>query len=117
MGLFDKIKTAVTSAADELKVAYEEAKGMELYALCDAMKELKLLDKKMLSYRQALDEKLDVMSDEELDEFYKYAKKAGSFLKEHPAKDAVEDILVKRHIYLRQNDGTIVKNSAYKWFK
>ena len=117
MGLFDKIKTVVVNAAEGFKADYDEAKEMDLYALCDAMKAMKLLDKKLLGYRQALHDRCDVMEDDELEEFYKYIKKSGSLLKEHPGKEAVEDVLVSRNMYVRHNDGSITKNSAYKWFK
>ena len=60
---------------------------------------------------------LRMMDDEQLEEFYKAIKKAGSFLKEHPAQDAVETVLVERRMYLRNDNGTITKNHAYKWFK
>ncbi|MBQ8564037.1 MAG: hypothetical protein IJ443_09155 [Firmicutes bacterium] len=117
MGLFDKIKGAVENTAGNFKEGYDEAAAMDLYELCDELKELGMLDPKMLSYRTALSEKCKVLSDDEIEEFYKFVKKAGSLLKQHPAQKVVEDVLVTRKLYIRQDDGTVVKNSAAKWFK
>ena len=117
MGLFDKVKDAVVNAAEGFKADYEEAMSLDIYAQCDAMKAMKLFDKKLLGYRQALHDKCETMEDDQLEEFYKYIKKAGSFLKEHPGKEVVETVLVDRNMYIREKDGTIVKNRAYKWFK
>ena len=117
MGLFDKIKSAAENAAGNLKEGYDEAAAMNLDELCDNMKELGMLDPKMLSYRTALADKCRVLDNDEMEEFYKKIKKAGSFLKQHPAQKVVEDILVDRKIYIRRDDGTLEKNSALKWFK
>ena len=117
MGLFDKLKNAVENAVGGFEEAYEAASAMELEALCDAMKEMGKLDPKILAYRQALSDKCAMMSDNQLEEFYQFIKKAGSFLKEHPGKDAVEKVLVDRRMYLRNEDGTIQKNHAYKLFR
>ena len=85
MRLFDKIKSAVMNAADNAKAVYEEAAAMDLESLCAAMKELKLIDPKLIAYRAALNNKLDAMSDQQLDAFYGWIKKQGSILKKHPA--------------------------------
>ena len=117
MGLFDKIKGAVENAVSGFEEAYEEAASLELEALCDAMKEMGKLDPKILAYRRALSEKCERMTNDQLEEFYQYIKKAGSFLKAHPGKDPVEKILVDREMYIRNEDGTLSKNGAMKWFK
>lgn len=117
MGLFDKLKTTVTNAVEGFNADFEEAAVLEVHALCDALKEMKLLDKKKLGYVQALNNKCEVMSDDELEDIYMYIKKTSSFLVEHPGRDTVEDELVKRNMYCRNDDGTITKNSAHKWFK
>ena len=115
MGLFDKIKNTVMGAANDVKNAYLEAQAMGLEMLCEAMKDLKRMDPKLLGYRQALNEKCQAMTDDELEEFYAYIKKQGNILKAHPGKEAVESVLVDRNIYVRDEDGTLTKN--FRLFK
>ena len=117
MGLFDKIKDAVQNKAEEFKNDYNEAAQMSLEELIEAMKGLSKLDPKCMSYRAAFTEKCNILSDSQMEELYAYVKKAGSLLKKHPAQDAVEDVLVRRKLYIRQEDGTIVKNSGFNLFK
>ena len=115
MGLFDKIKGAVMGAANDVKAAYHEASLMSLESLCEAMKDLKRMDPKMLGCRQALSEKCQAMTDDQLEEFYAYIKKLGTILKAHPGREAVENVLVERNIYIRNEDGTLSKN--FRLFK
>ena len=110
MGLFDKIKGAVGNLVEGFEEAYNEAAAMDLESLCDAMKEMSKLDPKLMAYRKALADKCRQMSNDALEAFYAYIKKAGSLLKEHPGKDAVEDVLVERRLYVRNDDGTVSKN-------
>ena len=115
MGLFDKIKSAVMNAADNAKAVYEEAAAMDLESLCAAMKELKLIDPKLIAYRAALNNKLDAMSDQQLDQFYGWIKKQGNILKKHPGQETVENELVRRNMYVRdEEDGTISRNMSYR---
>ena len=117
MGLFDKIKGAVMNTADEVKAAYTNASAMGLEQLCLTMMDMKKLDPKMLAYQRALQEKCDVMSDEELEQFYAYIKKQGGILKTHPGQKTVEDVLVRKNLYTRNEDGTLTKNSSFRFFK
>ena len=117
MGLFDKIKGAVMNTADEVKAAYANASTMGLEQLCLTMMDMKKLDPKMLAYQRALQEKCDVMSDEELEQFYTYIKKQGGILKTHPGQKTVEDVLVRKNLYTRDEDGTLTKNSSFRFFK
>ena len=111
MGLFDKIKGAVMNAADDVKIAYTNASAMGLEQLCLTMMDIKKLDPKMLGYQRALQEKCETMPDEDLDRFYSYIKKQGGIFKTHPGQETVENILVKRNIYSRDEDGTLTKNT------
>ena len=115
MGLFDKIKNTVVGAANDIKTAYTEASYMSIEMLCESMKDLKRMDPKLLGYRQALSEKCHAMTEDQLEEFYTYIKKQGTILKAHPGKEAVENVLVERHIYIRNEDGTLSKN--FRLFK
>ena len=117
MGLFDKVKSAVTNAVEGFNADFEEAAALEVHALCDSLKEMKLFDKKKLGYVQALNNKCAGMNDDELEEIYTYVRKTSSLLLDHPGKETIEDELVRRNMYCRNDDGTITKNSAYKWFK
>ena len=117
MGLFDKLKGAVMDAAQDMKGAYEEAMLMDLNMLCDAVADMSKLDPKLLAYRGAVNEKCNALSDEEIEDFYKDVKKMGTLFKKHPMQEMVEANLVERNMYVRQEDGSVVKNSAYKWFK
>ena len=117
MGLFDKLKGAVQDMAEDMKGAYEEAMLMDLHMLCDAVADMSKLDPKLLAYRGAINEKCNALSDEEVEEFYKEVKKMGSLFKRHPMQEMVEANLVERNMYVRQEDGTVVKNSMYKLFK
>ena len=111
MGLFDKIKGAVGNLVEGFEEAYNEANAMDLETLCSAMKDMGKLDPKLMAYRKALADQCRRMNNDALEEFYAYIKKAGSLLKEHPGKDAVEDVLVERRLYIRNEDGTVTKNS------
>ena len=113
MGLFDKLKGAVENLAQEIEVAT----AMDLRELADVMKETKLLDPKMMAYKPVFKDKCEKLEDDEIEEFYKEIKKAGSFFKTHPGKEVVEEVLVERRMYVRNDDGTITKNTAYKWFR
>ena len=115
MGLFDKIKNTVMGAANDVKNAYDQAMAMDLETLCDVMKDLKRMDPKLLGCRQALSEKCRQLTDDQLEEFYAYIKKLGTILKAHPGREAVENVLVERHIYVRNEDGTLSKN--FRLFK
>ena len=115
MGVFDKIKGAVVNAAGNAKAVYEQAAAMDLESLCAAMKELKLIDPKLIAYRAALNNKLDAMSDQQLDQFYGWIKKQGNILKKHPGQETVENELVRRNMYVRdEEDGTISRNTFYR---
>ena len=117
MGLFDKIKGAVMNTADEVKAAYTNASAMGLEQLCLTMMDMKKLDPKMLAYKSALQEKCNAMSDEELEQFYAYIKKQGGILKTHPGQSTVEEVLVRKNLYTRNEDGTLTKNSKLRFFK
>ena len=117
MGLFDNIKKAVQNAASDLQAAQAQADALDLYTLCDMLKDLKKLDPRNLVYRQAIKDKCSVLPDDDLEAFYARIKKAGTIFKQHPAQSAVEDVLVEKNMYVRHEDGTISKNSACKWFK
>ena len=117
MGLFDKIKGAVVNVASDVKQGYAEASAMGLEQLCLTMMDMKKLDPKMLAYQRALQEKCDVMSDEELEQFYTYIKKQGGILKTHPGQSVVEDVLVRKNLYTRDEDGTLTKNMKLRFFK
>ena len=117
MGLFDKIKGAVMNTADEVKAAYTNASAMGLEQLCLTMMDMKKLDPKMLAYKGALQEKCNAMSDEELEQFYTYIKKQGGILKTHPGQKTVEDVLVRKNLYTRNEDGTLTKNMKLRFFK
>ena len=115
MGLFDKIKNAVKNAAGDAKAVYEEAEAMDLESLCAAMKELKMLDPKMIAYRAALNVKCGAMADQQLEEFYFWIQKQGNILKRHPGQETVENELVRREMYLRDEEtGTLNKNHSYR---
>ena len=117
MGFFDNIKKAVQNAANDLQAAQAQADAMDLDALCNVLKDLKKLDPKMLAYKGVLQEKCDAMSDEELEQFYAYIKKQGGILKTHPGQKTVEDVLVRKNLYTRDEDGTLTKNSSFRFFK
>ena len=110
MGLFDKIKNTVMGAANDVKNAYHEAMAMGPEMLCEAMKDLKRIDPRLLGYRQALSEKCEAMNDNDLEEFYAYVKKQGNLFKTHPGTEVVENVLVDRNIYVRDEDGTVTRN-------
>ena len=115
MGLFDKIKGAVMNAANDAKAVYEEAEAMDLESLCAAMKELKMIDPKLLAYRAALNVKCGAMSDQQLEEFYGWIKKQGNILKRHPGQETVENELVRRDMYIRDEEtGTLSRNLSYR---
>ena len=115
MGLFANIKNKVMGAANDMKSAYDQAMVMDLETLCDVMTDLKRMDPKLLGCRQALSEKCQAMTDDELEELYAYIKKLGTILKAHPGREAVENVLVERNIYIRNEDGTLSKN--FRLFK
>ena len=117
MGLFDKIKTAAQNAVGDAQEGYQDAMAMNLHDLVDAMKDMGKLDPKIMVYRTVLREKCGVLSDEKLEDFYQEIKKQGTFLKQHPAQKAIEDVLVHRDLYIRNEDGTITKNSRISFFK
>ena len=110
MGLFDKIKSAVKNAAGDMKAAYEEASAMDLETLCAAMMDMKKLDPKLMMFRKALQDKCAAMTDAQLEQFYAWLKKQGGILKTHPGQETVENILVERNLYTRDEDGTLSKN-------
>ena len=117
MGFFDNIKKAVQNAANDLQAAQAQADAMDLDTLCNVLKDLKKLDPKNLVYRQAIKDKCAALPDDDLEAFYARIKKAGTIFKQHPAQSAVEDVLVEKNMYVRDEDGTVTKNSAFKWFK
>ena len=117
MGLFDKIKGAVVNVASDVKQGYAEASAMGLEQLCLTMMDMKKLDPKMLAYKGALQEKCNAMSDEELEQFYAYIKKQGGILKTHPGQSTVEEVLVRKNLYTRNEDGTLTKNMKLRFFK
>ena len=115
MGLFDKIKNAVKNAAGDAKAVYDEAVAMDLETLCNTMMGMKLLDPKMVVYKTALRVKCGDMTDDQLEAFYAWIKKQGGILKTHPGQETVENILVERELYTRNEDGTLTKHT--RWFK
>ena len=117
MGLFDKIKGAVANVAGDVKQGYAEASAMGLEQLCLTMMDMKKLAPKMLAYKGALQEKCNAMSDEELEQFYAYIKKQGGILKTHPGQSTVEEVLVRKNLYTRNEDGTLTKNMKLRFFK
>ena len=102
-----------------MKEGYDEAMGMDLGELLDNMSEMRKLDPKFLSYQGALKEKLSMVSNDELEEIYRAIKKTGFVLREHSAQNAVEDVLVDRNLYIREEDGSLTRNSlaGFKLFK
>ena len=114
MGLFDKVKEKVGDLAAEFKTNVEEADKMEVYELCNAMKDMKMLDKKLPAYTSVLNSKCKLLGDTALEELYKQVKKDTPFLKTHHAKDPIETVLVERHMYIRNEDGTISRNMLYR---
>lgn len=114
MGLFDNIKNAIGNAAVELKNDYEVAMTKDLNTLCEEYKQMKLMDPKRTSISMSINEKLNDLSDDELEDFYEVIKKAGSLFKEHPAKNIVEGVLVERNIYVRMEDGTVCRNGLFR---
>ena len=111
MGLLDKIKGALNNVVEGTKAAYAEASAMDLETLCSALKEIKTPGPTMLGYKQVLRERCNAMTDDQLEEFYDYIKRQGSIFRAHPGRDTVEDILVERNIYWRdEEDGTLHKN-------
>ena len=117
MGLFDKLAGAAQNAVENLKDGAAEASMMDAYTLCDVLKGMKMLDPKGLVYRQALRSKVMEMDDHSADALYTKIKKEGTLLKQHPAKETIEDALVEMKLYIRDDDGTLSKNLARKWFK
>lgn len=111
MGLFDKLKENIGSALETAKEGYGEAVQMSIEELLDKMKDLGALDPKMLVLQSALQEKLDDYTPEGLDELYKAIKKQGGLLKKHPAQKFIENYLVDKKLYTRQEDGTLTKNT------
>ena len=111
MGLFDKLKENIGNAMETAKEGYGEAVQMSIEELLDKMKDLGALDPKMLVLQSALQEKLDDYTPEGLDELYKAIKKQGGLLKKHPAQKFIENYLVDKRLYTRQEDGTLTKNS------
>lgn len=117
MGLFDKIKNAAQNAAEGVKESYAEAEAMDIMELCDMLKEIGKLDPKLMGYRSAFRTKCEQLNNEQLEELYLYIKKTSSLLKEHPGKDPVEDILVRRNVYHRDEEGHVSKNVGFHLFK
>ena len=117
MGLFDKIKGAVANVAGDVKQGYAEAAAMGLEQLCLTMMDMKKLDPKLLAYKSVLQEKCNAMSDAELEQFYTYIKKQGGILKTHPGQSTVEEVLVRKNLYTRNEDGTLTKNMKLRFFK
>ena len=117
MGLFDKLKNAALNAAENFKDGYDEARAMDIYALCDELWNLPKLDSKAVGYSAALREKCEAMTDEDIEEFYGYTKEAGTFLKNHPARDIVEDVLVERKMYIKDKNGNLTRNGLFKFNK
>ena len=110
MGLFDAIKNMVANAANTAKEGYNEAMNMDPRTLCNQLKDLKKTDIKFVTYRSVLAGKLDDMDDEALDACYQEIKKQGTFFKQHPAQEVLEDALVQRNIYNRDEDGVLSRN-------
>ena len=114
MGLFDKVKEKVGDLAVEFKANVEEASKMEVYELCNAMKDMKMLDKKLPAYTSVLNHKCEQLGDTALEELYKQVKKDTPFLKTHHAKAPIETELVRRNMYVRHEDGTVNRNMLYR---
>lgn len=114
MGLFDKVKEKVGDMAVEFKANVEEASQMEIYELCNAMKEMKMLDKKLPAYSSVLNSKCKELGDTALEDLYKQIKKDTPFLKTHHAKAPIETVLIERNMYIRNEDGTVSRNMLYR---
>ncbi len=117
MGLFDKLKGVAENTASNFKKNYDEAMLLSADQLCNEMTDMSKLDGKYMPYSAALSEKCTAMENDQLEEFYQYVKKQGSLFKKHPAQETVENVLVDKKLYVRKDDGSVVKNSAAKWFK
>ena len=96
MGLFDKAKEKVKEVANEFKMNCEEASQLEIYELCNALKDMKMLDKKLAAYKTILNQKCEQFGDT------------------HHAKEPIEAELVQRHMYIRSEDGTLNRNMLYR---
>ena len=114
MGLFDKAKEKVKEVANEFKMNCEEASQLEIYELCNALKDMKMLDKKLAAYKTILNQKCEQLGDTDLENLYKQVKKDTPLLRTHHAKEPIEAELVQRHMYIRSEDGTLNRNILYR---
>ena len=114
MGLFDNIKNKINEAALGLKEGYEIAMTKDIYTLCDELALYKEFDPKKAPITMAIDAKCDQLHDFDLEDIYNYYKKQGKLLKKHPAEKILVEKLVKRHIYIKNDDGTYSRNMLAK---
>lgn len=112
MGFFDNIKSKVVAAADEYKTAYEWGKGQSTEAVCEAMKEAKGMT--LNGYIAAFKDRCEEMETRDLKALYdevtgrnKPGLHINLSLKKNHAAEAIEDILVRRRVWKRNDDGTI----------
>jgi len=122
MGLFDAIKQKASAAFNDCKDTYEQAKTMDVRAICAAMKEAEGMT--LAGYNMALREKCEEMDNAGLKELYYEITRAkrGAFkmefkldlnpfsknlVKAHPAADTIGSVLVERHVFTRDENGRI----------
>ena len=110
MGLFDKIKKAATAAKDGYVEAYEWAKGKELREIHQAMSETKASEVAKLSgYKAVFREKCEELDVNTLKALHKEMQTKGFSLKPNHAQQILEDILVDRGVFHRDEDGVVTE--------
>ncbi len=114
MGLFDNLKNKISEAAVGFKEGYDIAMTKDIYQLCDELAFYKELDPKRVPIGMAISAKCEQLHDFDLEDLYEYYKKQGKLFKKHPAEKVIIDSLVKRNIYIRNDDGTYTRNSWAK---
>ena len=110
MGLFDKIKKAAASAKDGYVEAYQWANGKELKEIHQAMMETKVSEVAKLSgYKMVFREKCEALDSKSLVALHRELKSTGFILKTNHAQQILEDILVERGIFHRDEDGVVTE--------
>ena len=118
MGLFDAIKQKAAAAFNDCKDTYEQARMLDVRAICAAMKETE--GSIQAGYSMALREKCAEMDNADLKELYYEITRAKrdkikldlnpfskNLFKAHPAAEVIGNILVSRHVFTRDENGLI----------
>ena len=118
MGLFDAIKQKASAAFNDCKDTYEQAKTMDVRAICAAMKEAEGMT--LAGYNMALRETCEEMDNADLKELYYEITRAKqdkikldlnpfskNLIKAHPAADTIGSVLVERRVFTRDENGSI----------